>query len=109
VARGVVEEEPALPGQHRDGKTVDLHGRACSKFLMHAGRNRTRSRIISHKKSGTHFRCGARAGGCRIHHRGHRERGERHFEWVGVMAGHRGHANSSQERACISRRAWMVG
>ena len=28
VARGVVEEEPALPGQHRDGITVDLHGRA---------------------------------------------------------------------------------
>jgi len=29
MARGVVEEEPALPGQERDGVTVDLHGRAC--------------------------------------------------------------------------------
>jgi hypothetical protein len=26
VARCVVEEEPALPGQERDGITVDLHG-----------------------------------------------------------------------------------
>ncbi len=26
VARGVVEEEPALPGQERDGVAVDLHG-----------------------------------------------------------------------------------
>ena len=27
VARGVVEEEPALPGEERDGIAVDLHGR----------------------------------------------------------------------------------
>ena len=27
AARGVVEEEPALPGEERDGVTVDLHGR----------------------------------------------------------------------------------
>ena len=33
VTRGVVEEEPALPGQERDGIAVDLHGRACSEFL----------------------------------------------------------------------------
>jgi hypothetical protein len=34
VARRVVEEEPALPGEERDGIAVDLHGRACSEFLM---------------------------------------------------------------------------
>jgi hypothetical protein len=40
VARGVVEEEPALPGQERDGITVDLHGWAYSEFLMRAERTR---------------------------------------------------------------------
>jgi hypothetical protein len=55
VTRGVVEEEPALPGQERDGIAVDLPGRACSEFLMGVG-GVQRSRGIGDGWSGVNVR-----------------------------------------------------
>jgi hypothetical protein len=66
VARGVVEEEPALPGQHRDGVTVDLHGKSPDqKFLMRARRVLESVMNVVCKRRKLPIRCKEGWGRCR--------------------------------------------